>query len=100
MGKLNECPIPAEALADKNSGEILRAWIANEGLHVSLRIPDEWQDPGAWGIALMDVMRHLASAYQESHGVDPQVTITRIQEMILAEQASPTDTPAGGFVEE
>ena len=100
MGKENKCAIPPEALADKNSGEILRAWIANEGLHVSLRIPDEWEDPGAWGIALMDVMRHLADAYQQTQGVDPQVTIARIQEMISAEQSSPTDTPTGGFVDE
>src|SRR5258708_7020378 len=100
MSKKHECIIPKEAFADPNSREILRAWVANEALHVSLLIPDEWEDPGHWGIALTDVMRYLADAYQQSQGVDPQQTIKRIQEMIAPELASPTDTPTGGFVEE
>src|SRR5512133_1711499 len=97
--KKNECPIPPEAITDPNGGEILRAWVAHEALHVSLRIPDEWEDPGHWGVALADVMRHLADAYQKSQGVAPQVTIARIQEMIAAELASPTDKPTGGFID-
>jgi len=100
MSKKNECAIPPEALSDPNSGEVLRAWIANEGLHVSLRIPDEWEDPGHWGIVVCDLMRHLADACQKSQAVDPKLTIQRIQEMIAAEFASPTDTPTGGFVEQ
>ncbi len=73
--KKNECAIPPEAITDPNGTEVLRAWVANEGLHVSLWIPDAWDDPGHWGVALTDVMRHLADAYQKSHGVAPQVTI-------------------------
>ena len=98
--KKNECAIPPEALTDPNGVEILRAWVAHEGLHVSLRIPDEWEDPGHWGVALTDVMRYLADAYQKSQGAASQVTIARIQKMIAAELASPTDKPTGGFVEE
>jgi len=100
MAKRKECVIPKEALADPDSREVFRAWIANEGLHVSLWIPDAWEDPGHWGVILTDVMRHLADAYRQSQGVDPQVTIARIREMIEAELASPTDTPTGGFTEE
>lgn len=96
----NECVIPKEALADPDSREVLRAWIANEGLHVSLWIPDAFEDPGHWGIVLTDVMRHLADAYQKSQGVAPEQTIARIQEMIEAELKSPTDKPTGGFVKE
>ena len=98
--KKNECVIPPEALTDPNCREILRAWVAHQDLHVSLWIPDEWEDPGHWGVALTDVMRHLADAYQKSQGVAPQVTIARIREMIAAELSSPTDTPTGDFVEE
>jgi hypothetical protein len=98
--KKNECAIPPEAVSDSNSREVLRAWVANEGLHVSLWIPDAWDDPGHWGVALTDVMRHLADAYQKSQGVPPETTIARIQEMIAAELASPTDTPTGGFTDE
>ncbi len=98
--KKKECVIPPKALNDPNGREILRAWVAQEGLHVSLWIPDEWKDAGHWGVALTDVMRHVADAYQKSHGIARQVTIARIQEMIAAELASPTDTPTGGFVED
>lgn len=77
----------------------MRAWVANEGLHVSLWIPDGWQDPGHWGIVLTDVMRHLADAYQKSQGIDPKTTIARIHEMMQAEITSPTDKPTGNFIE-
>ena len=97
--KRNECVIPKEALADPNSREILRAWVANEGLHVSLFIADEWQDPGHWGIVLTDVLRHLADAYQKSYGDDPKATIARIRQMIDAELESPTNKTTGDFVE-
>ena len=100
MSKRDECIIPEEARSDPSSREVLRAWVANEGLHVSLFIPDAWEDPGHWGIVLTDVIRHLADAYQKSQGVDPKLTIARIREMIAAESASPTDTPTGGFVED
>ncbi|HWX23200.1 MAG TPA: DUF5076 domain-containing protein [Candidatus Binatia bacterium] len=99
MSKKDECIIPEEALTDPNSRELLRAWVANEALHVSLFIPDEWEDPGHWGVALADVTRHLADAYHKSQGVDPKQTIRRIQEMIAAELAAPTDDLTGGFVE-
>ena len=100
MSKKDECIIPEEALSDPNSREVLRAWVANEGLHVSLFIPDAWEDPGHWGIVLADVIRHLADGYQKGQGVDPKLTIARIQEMMSAELGSPTDTPTGGFVED
>ena len=100
MSKKDECIIPKEALADRNSREILRAWVASEALHVSLFVPDAWEDPGHWGVALADVTRHLADAYHKSQGVEPKVAIQRIQEMMAAELAAPTDTPTGGFVEE
>jgi hypothetical protein len=100
MSVKRECTIPKEALDDPKSRELLRAWVANEALHVSLFLPDEWEDPGHWGVALADVVRHLADAYHRSQGVDPKLTIQRIQEALAAELADPTDTLTGGFVEE
>ena len=95
-----ECVIPPEALSDPDRREILRAWVANEGLHVSLWIPDEWEDPGHWGIAISDVIRHLADAYRKSQGVPPERAIARIQEMIAAELSTPRDDVKGDFVVE
>jgi len=100
MNAKRECIIPKEALDDPKSRELIRAWVANEALHVSLFIPDEWEDPGHWGVAPADVTRHLADAYHSSQGLDPKLTIQRIQQALAAELADPTDTLTGGFVEE
>lgn len=98
--KRNECIIPEEAIADPNSREIFRGWIANEGLHVSFWIPEGWKDPGHWGVVMADMMRHVADAYQKSQGADPKATIARIREMIEAEMKALAERPKGGFVQE
>jgi len=100
MSERRECIIPKEALNDPKSRELLRAWVANQALHVSLSIPDEWQDAGHWGIALADVTRHLADAYHKSEGIDPKLTIQRIQEVLVAELVETRDDLSGGFVED
>ncbi len=99
MSDKDECMIPEDARTDPDSRELLRAWVANAGLHVSLFIPDEWEDPGHWGVALADVTRHLADAYNKSRGIDPKDTVKRIQAMIAAELSTERDDLSGGFVE-
>ena len=95
---MKELVIPAKAQADPNAVEMLRAWIADSGLHVSIS-PGIWQDSGHWGIALADIIRHLADAYQQTHGAAPSDTVARIFALLRAEFASPTDTPSGSFIE-
>jgi len=62
--------IPDAAVADAESAEMIRAWVAQKALHCALRI-GVWDDPAAWGILLADVARHVANAHQESEGKDP-----------------------------
>ena len=100
MNAKRECIIPKEALDDPKSRELMRAWVAKGALHVSLLIPDEWDDAGHWGVALADVTRHLADAYHKSQGLDPKLTIQRIQQALATELADPTDTVTGDFVDE
>jgi hypothetical protein len=94
----NGLPIPTKVLADPKSMEILRAWVADKGLHCSLR-PELWDDAGSWGIALADVARHAANAIEESKGIPSSQTLERIRAAFAAEMGSPTDEPSGGFVE-
>ena len=61
---MKELVLPPKAQADPKAVEILRAWIADSGLHVSIS-PGIWEDSGHWGIALADIIRHLADAYQQ-----------------------------------
>jgi hypothetical protein len=95
---MNELIIPPNAQEDPNSFEIIRCWVASNALHVSLK-PGTWEDPGAWGIALADVIRHLADAYNKSHGRDKAETVRRILSLQMAEFNSPTDDPSGNFIE-
>jgi hypothetical protein len=96
----NQLIIPDAARSDADSREVMRAWLADSGFHVSLFIPDDWSDPGNWGVAFCDVARHLADAYRQKYQRDPQDTLRRIHDAFIAELSSPTDTPTGGFVEE
>jgi len=93
-----ELTVPREVLADSESQEIMRAWVANGGLVCSFR-PTIWEDPGNWGIALADLARHVANAMHEHRGDDPAGTTKRIQEVFNAELEAPTDTPSGYFPE-
>jgi hypothetical protein len=95
----NELIIPPVAVSDPDSFEVVRCWVAAKALHVSLR-PGTWEDPGAWGIVLADVIRHLANAYKESQGLDIEETVRRILALQMAEFDSPTDEPSGEFVKE
>jgi Domain of unknown function (DUF5076) len=72
---MNERPIPEAATRDKNSVEMLRAWIAEGGLHCSMKVgmyleSTSVSEEKAWGILLADVTRHLASALEQGHSRD------------------------------
>ncbi|SRR5579862_2123443 len=99
MSDSKECQIPPEALTDPKRRELLRAWVANGSLHVSLFIPDAWPEPRRWGVVLSDVMRHIADAYRKQHGIEVGETIRQIQERIVAELDSKTRGVSGDFVE-
>jgi hypothetical protein len=96
-------PIPPDALEDPGSIEMIRAWIANRGLHISLNI-GIWKEHAvgeerAWGILLADAIRHIANALHESQGVDREDTIRAIKRQLDAELDGPTSRHRGRFVE-
>jgi hypothetical protein len=93
----NELDAPPIANTDSNATEILRAWASNQGLYISLR-SETWEDSAAWGIAIADIIRHLADAYEITQSVEKPVTIERILSLVHAELDAPTDTPTGKFV--
>src|SRR5258708_3868323 len=98
MAHKGELLIPSIAANDPNGVEVIRAWVAEKRLHVSLA-PEVWKDPSAWGIALADIVRHLADAYSQTQGIEQKDTVQRIFSLLCAELDTPTDTPTGGFVE-
>lgn len=87
-----ELPIPAKAADAEDAIELARVWVADGNQHVSLAT-EVWEDPAAWGIALVDLARHLAAAYEQTSGMSRDATLARIRAGFDAEWSSPTDEP-------
>jgi hypothetical protein len=95
---VNQLPIPPAASADVRAVELLRVWIANGGQHVSLST-SAWNDPAAWDIMLVDLAKHVASAYQQNAGKDFAATLNRIKQAFDAEWDTATDQPSGSLLD-
>jgi hypothetical protein len=89
-----QLPIPPAVDSDARARELLRVWAAHGKQHVSLAA-DAWNDPTAWGIVLVDLAKHIASAYQQSAGTDFSAALTRIKAGFDAEWQTATDEPSG-----
>jgi hypothetical protein len=98
---LKERPIPQAATRDPNALEIIRVWIAEKGLHTSIRV-GVYKDSGinelrAWGIILADVTRHLADAINECEGLDRSIVVEGVVDNMLDELRQPTSKTEGSF---
>ena len=97
MAHQHELPIPAKAFKDPAARELVRVWAARGAQHVAVAT-GLWSDPGNWGIALVDLARHVARAYGQN-GADEGKALERIYETFQAEWKRPTDEPTGGLLE-
>lgn len=86
----NGLPVPAAVTSAERTMELLRVWIA-DGDQIVTITPNLWKDPAAWGLMLVDLVKHVAEAYA-AQGLDPQATRIRIREAMEAEWSSPTDS--------
>ena len=91
---MNELPVPLATQSDVSAREIARVWVVGGAQHVSLAT-GLWSDPGAWGLLLVDLAKHVANAYEQADGLDPSHVIARIRDAFDAEWDAPTDTPSG-----
>ncbi len=99
MDKIDQLSIPPAAHRGSKAFEIVRVWIVDGDLHVSMN-PLLSEDPAVWGILLTDLARHVADAHEEGAGRDPKETLSRIRAGWDAEFDSPTDVPSGHLLEE
>jgi hypothetical protein len=88
-----QLPVPPPALTDPKSRELARVWVAYESQHVSLAT-GLWEDPAAWGIMLVDLSKHIASAYQQTTGAPFSEVLDRIKQGLDAEWQTETDRPS------
>lgn len=86
---LNEIAPPPGASGGAGSFEILRAWIVNGGLQVSMS--KVWDEPDAWGVFLVDLARHAARAYAAEKICSFDEAMGKIRTLLDAEWIRPTD---------
>jgi Domain of unknown function (DUF5076) len=84
-----ELPPPPEAEGGKDASELLRAWIVDAGLQVSMHVG--FEDPATWGVLLVDIARHASRAYAAEGQFTEADAMERIRKMWMAEVTSPTD---------
>jgi hypothetical protein len=96
----SELPVPPAAQRDKKSQEMIRAWVAEEGLHCSLNI-GVWGDREgtAWGILLSDVARHVSDAISKGDRTKREAILAEIQAAFEREMEKPTSPTEGSFIE-
>jgi len=93
--------VPPAAQRDEKAVQMLSAWVAENGLHCTMKI-GMWRDNGhdeaeSWGILLADVVRHVANAMRDKYGEDPAATASMIADSLLEELGDPTSETKGGF---
>ncbi len=86
-------PLDLPEFDDNNSYEILRVWIEKTSQKYIL-LPQISDDPGEWGIILVDIARHVANAYAESEPENENTrsfVLDRIRQYFDAEWEYPTE---------
>jgi hypothetical protein len=101
--KLNQLPIPDAAQRDDDAVEMLRVWIAERGLHCSLKVgmyreSTNVSEERAWGTILADAARHIAAALHKGYDADAATSLKAIREHFARELAEPTSEVSGDFV--
>jgi hypothetical protein len=93
----NQLVIPPAAAKDPKAFELVRAWVADGELHVSMQMGG-WDDPTAWGVVLADLVRHVARFYEEKKRLNPEQTMARVRNAMDAELDGEEEAPEGGRV--
>jgi hypothetical protein len=69
---------PPPLVHDKPANEVMRVAVHNGELHLSLR--RGFDDPGVWGLLLVDAARHVARAYAHDKIVTEDQALERIRD--------------------
>ena len=93
--------IPPAALRDTNALELARVWIAEQGLHCSLKVglyagDGVSRETAAWGIILADLAGHVVDALS-AEGIGSQADLLdALVESFNDEVAAPSSGRSGG----
>lgn len=90
---------PPPLAASPEAKEILRLWVTPDWGQMQVSVSPNHSDPGVWGIALVDVARHVAKAYALNSGLSETQSLQRIRQALDAEWSYPTEMPEGRLTE-
>lgn len=100
---IRELPKPPEIEGDPDATEMIRVWIGNDDLCVSLLLgmaedaeETDYDERDAWGELLSDVIKHISNGLHQTHGWDKAATVKKIQ-AVLSENLGRKDEATGGF---
>ncbi len=100
---MKELVIPPEAQTDDDSWELLRAWVANKGLHCSLKVgvyeAEGIPEGKAWGMILADAARHIADALASLGLRESEAALQELRRNFEAELDKPTSNRSGNLVQ-
>jgi hypothetical protein len=82
-------PVPPEVERATNAVELARVWASDGAQYVALAT-GIWNDPGAWGVMIVDLARHVAASYERSAGRRREEVLKRIRAAMDAEWSTPT----------
>jgi Domain of unknown function (DUF5076) len=86
---INELKAPLNAGLSEEGGEVLRVWVVEGRLEMSLS--PSFPEPDIWGVALVDIARHVARMYADLGVCSEADAHDRLWTMVDAELKRPTD---------
>lgn len=99
---MSELPIPEGVQDDPNALEMLRVWIGNKDIQVSMLL-GMWEDASngdiderdAWGELLADLIRHIANGLTQSHDYNINASERRIAHALITHLGYGANTITG-----
>lgn len=87
---MNELKIPEGVQDDSDAMEMVRVWIGNKDIHVSMLL-GMWEEASnfdidereAWGELLADLIRHIANGLSQSHDYNIHASEQKIANALL-----------------
>ncbi|MEZ5499822.1 MAG: DUF5076 domain-containing protein [Steroidobacteraceae bacterium] len=83
-------PPPPEAATDVEAVEVLRGWIIDNRLHISIAHQALGENCAIWGQLLAEVVSHIADALSQQYGQGRESVLERITTTLLNELEHPS----------
>ena len=76
MAGPKEQPLPPDVMGREDAAEVLRAFVVDGGLSIAFQ--RAFEEPGMWGLLLVDIARHAARAYARESEITVEDALAEI----------------------